>query len=50
MKYDKSTVEMVTRLVMDNLEALMLEETNTPKDKVPVGISGQDMSIWRGSI
>jgi putative phosphotransacetylase len=47
MKYDKSTVEMVTRLVMDNLEALMLEETNTPKDKVPVGISARHVHLER---
>lgn len=47
MKYDKSTVEKVTRLVIDNLEALMLEEINIPEDKVPVGISARHVHLER---
>lgn len=47
MKYDKSTVEKVTRLVMDNLEALMLDGMNIPKDKVPVGISARHVHLER---
>jgi putative phosphotransacetylase len=47
MKYDKSTVEKVTRLVIDNLEALMLEEINISEDKVPVGISARHVHLER---
>ena len=47
MKYDKSTVEKVTRLVIDNLEALMLDGMNIPKDKVPIGISARHVHLER---
>lgn len=47
MKYDKSTVEKVTRLVMDNLEALMPQGLNIPNDKVPVGISARHVHLER---
>jgi len=45
MKYDKSTVELVTRLVVENLEALMHENIGIQENKVPVGISARHVHL-----